>query len=172
MFLFTFCSEEYTRSTVIFKNHRCFKLTKKKPAYPVVLMTRRGRRKGLKRRWPSRTVVGRVRMMIAGMGNTRMWCRMWMRRRWPLIYVRIVLIHNLGAAHNRARPRRATRQQRAITGNFTGTLIFLIFFVVLVGFFFPLFATVCQLKLLLLMMMITLLLIILRLMTSARISAV
>lgn len=74
---------------------------------PIVLMRRRGRGEGLKRRRPSRAVVGRmwirVGMGVRGrmrVGRVRRW---W--RRWPLVEVRIILIHHLGTAHHPARAR-------------------------------------------------------------------
>lgn len=70
-------------------------------------MRRRGRGEGLKRRRPSRAVVGRmwirVGMGVRGrmrVGRVRRW---W--RRWPLVEVRIILIHHLGTAHHPARAR-------------------------------------------------------------------
>lgn len=70
-------------------------------------MRRRGRGEGLKRCRPSRTVVGRmwirVGMGVRGrmrVGRMRRW---W--RRWPLVEVRIILIHHLGTAHHPARAR-------------------------------------------------------------------
>lgn len=65
--------------------------------HPLVLMRRRGRWEGLKRR------LMRIRM---GMGvRGRMRVGRVRRRRWPLIEVRIILIHHLGTAHHPARAR-------------------------------------------------------------------
>lgn len=74
--------------------------------YSIILMRRRGRRKGLKGRRSGWAVVGRVwismRVAVRGrMGMSRV------RRRWPmgLVQVRIILIHHIGAAHHPARAR-------------------------------------------------------------------
>lgn len=69
-------------------------------------MCRRGCWKGLERRRPSWTMVGRMRIGVRVTMRGRM--RMGrMRRRWPmgLVQVRIILIHHIGAAHHPARAR-------------------------------------------------------------------
>lgn len=64
---------------------------------PIVLMSRRSRGKRLKGCRPCWAVMGCMRIPMA----VRMRAGMWMSRWWwwPLIDVRIILIHNLGAAH-------------------------------------------------------------------------
>ena len=64
--------------------------------------------KRLKRGRPGGTVVGRMRIRV-GMGvrgRVRVGrVRRRRRRRWPLVEVRIILIHHLGTAHHPARAR-------------------------------------------------------------------
>lgn len=75
--------------------------------HPVVLVRGCGRGEGLKRRRPGRAVVGRMRIRV-GMGvrgRMRVGRVRRRRRRWPLVEVRIILIHHLGTAHHPARAR-------------------------------------------------------------------
>lgn len=72
--------------------------------HPLVLMRRRSCRERLKRRRPGRAVMGRMRIRMVGVRG-RMRVGRVRRRRWPLIEVRIILIHHLGTAHHPARAR-------------------------------------------------------------------
>ena len=80
-------------------------------------MRRRGRGEGLEGRGPRRAVMGRVG--IARVCDARVGGRVGMGRRGPLIEVRVVLIHNLGAAHH---PSRALRRRRRRCHRTAGTL--------------------------------------------------
>lgn len=70
-------------------------------------MRRCSRGKRLKRRRPCRAVVGRmrIRMGMGVRGRMRVSRVRRRRRRWPLVEVRIILIHHLGTAHHPARAR-------------------------------------------------------------------
>ena len=75
--------------------------------HPVVLVRGGGGGKRLKRGRPGGTVVGRMRIRV-GMGvrgRVRVSRVRRRRRRWPLVEVRIILIHHLGTAHHPARAR-------------------------------------------------------------------
>lgn len=73
--------------------------------HSIVLMGGSGRREGLKRCGPSGTMMGRMRISMRMWMRRSMWVTRVRGRRCPLIEVRIILIHHLGAAHHTPRTR-------------------------------------------------------------------